>query len=113
MITNKANFAHSLLHRLGQCSHLAQKPETLGYLPEIIIRSLRDAYRLIADRDPHNNTPALCGELGIPLETVQAQTLLFWEDALTGEVNYATHSVDMDSALALALLLQKRLDAAF
>lgn len=110
MITNRENFKDSLLHRLGQCFHLAKEPQTLSYLPEMLIRTLKDAYRLIHQKEPKNNTPALCSELGIALTAEQSAMLLAWEDAMRSEEKYTGLGIGQKEAIAFTQILQQKIE---
>lgn len=109
MITHSACFLDSLRHRLHQCRHLAQGAATLAYVPEITVRTLKDSYRLIFQKEPRSNTPRLCQELGIELSPAQEETLLAWEDALRGEEKYTRLSVHRETALELIRLMEEKL----
>lgn len=110
MITNRENFKDGLLHRLAQCFHLAEDSKTLSYLPEMLIRTLKDAYRLMHQKEAQNNTPALCFELGISLTPEQGAMLLAWEDAMRGEEKYTGLSIGQKEALAFAQILQRKIE---
>ena len=89
MILNKVHFKEALLARLEECSKLAENPQTLGYIPEILLRTLRDSFRLVAEDSPSAGAIELCERLSLSISPALREEILALEDGLRTPQKYS------------------------
>ncbi|MGL5722315.1 MAG: hypothetical protein ACRCY4_07950 [Brevinema sp.] len=89
MIPNKIHFKEALLTRLENCSQLVENPQTLSYAPEILLRTLRDSFRLVTEDFASAGVLDLCERLNLEISPTLKQELLAWEDGLRSPQKYA------------------------
>ncbi|MGL5254103.1 MAG: hypothetical protein ACRC9L_03720 [Brevinema sp.] len=89
MIPNKLYFRETLIARLDISPKLIETPQTCIYLPEILLRTLRDSFRLITGDFASAGALELCEQLNLTLSDSLKQEILIWEDALRTPQKYA------------------------
>ncbi|MGL5721683.1 MAG: hypothetical protein ACRCY4_04710 [Brevinema sp.] len=109
MILNKVHFKEALLTRLENCTSLMENPQTLSYAPEILLRTLRDSFRLITEDFASAGVLDLCNQLNLDLSPTLKQELLAWEDSLRSPQKYAELKPNPQLLLDFTSLLKKLL----
>ena len=109
MILNKAHFKEALLTRLEACPKLVENPQTRAYLPEILLRTLRDSFRLVAEDSPSAGALELCERLNLTISLVLKEEILAWEDGLRTPQKYSELNPSPSLILEFMEILKKTL----